>query len=86
MFNAIRPGLGIHFLYPDLGTREVSAMGVVTGEDPSFELGVGGTMTLFGDLLQVGVGYDLQVKTSYWYLGFGLNTLAKLGVRFSPGD
>ena len=86
LFNAIRPGLGIHFLYPDLGTREVSAMGVVTGEDPSFELGVGGTMTLFGDLLQVGVGYDLQVKTSYWYLGFGLDTLAKLRVRFSPGS
>lgn len=86
LFNAIRPGLGMHFLYPDLGTREVNAMGVVTDEDPSFELGIGGTLTLFGDLLQVGVGYDLQVKTSYWYLGFGLNTLAKLGVRFSPGD
>jgi hypothetical protein len=85
-FNAIRPGLGIHFLYPDLGSKEVSTTGAVTGDDPSFELGVGGTVTLFGDLLQVGVGYDLQVRTSYWYIGFGLDTLAKLGVRFSPGS
>jgi len=85
LFNAIRPGLGIHFLYPDIGSKEVSAMGSVTRDDPSFELGIGGTVTVFGDLLQVGVGYDLQVKTSYWYVGFGLDTLAKLGVRFPLG-
>ncbi|MBC7978339.1 MAG: hypothetical protein H7138_25420 [Myxococcales bacterium] len=85
-FNALRPGIGLHFLYPDLGSKEVNDAGAVTGEDPSFELGVGGTLTLFGDLLQVGVGYDLQVQRSYWYLGFGLDTLAKLGVRFSPGS
>src|SRR6185503_10679985 len=85
-FNAVRPGLGIHFLYPDIGSKEVSATGMVTGDDPSFELGIGGTATVFGDLLQVGVGYDLQVKNSYWYLGFGLDTLAKLRVRFSPGS
>jgi len=86
IFNAVRPGVGIHFLYPDLGSKQVNAMGMATGDDPSFELGVGGTVTLFGDLLQVGAGYDLQVNASYWYIGFGLDTLAKLGVRFSPGS
>jgi hypothetical protein len=86
MFNAIQPGIGLHFLYPDLGSRVVNAMGVATASDPSFELGLGGTVTLFGDLLQVGAGYDLQVSTSYWYIGFGLGTLAKLGVRLSPGS
>jgi hypothetical protein len=86
LFNAVQPGLGVHFLYPDLGSKQVNAMGVATGDDPSFELGVGGTVTLFGDLIQVGAGYDLQVNASYWYIGFGLDTLAKLGVRFSPGS
>ncbi|HWU85725.1 MAG TPA: hypothetical protein VN253_00515 [Kofleriaceae bacterium] len=84
--NALRPGIGIHFLYPDLGRKQVDAAGNEHGEDPSFELGVGGTVLLFGDLLQAGIGYDLQVGVSYWYLGFGLDTLAKLGVRFSPGS
>jgi hypothetical protein len=86
MLNALRPGIGIHFLYPDLGTKQVDATGMVIDKDPSFELGVGGTLTLFGDLLQIGVGYDLQAQVSYSYIGFGLDTLAKLGVRFSPGD
>jgi len=86
LWNAVRPGVGVHFLYPDLGSKQVNAMGVATGDDPSFELGVGGTVTVFGDLLQVGAGYDLQVNASYWYVGFVLDTLAKLGVRFSPGS
>lgn len=84
--NALRPGVGVHFLYPDLGRRQVDAAGNESGEDPAFELGVGGSVLLFGDLLQVGIGYDLQVSTGYWYVGFGLDTLARLGVRFSPGS
>jgi hypothetical protein len=83
--NTVRPGIGIHFLDPDLDTTKVDATGTVIDGDSPFELGVGGSLLLFGDLLQVGAGYDLQAKTSYWYLGFGLDTLAKLGVRFSLG-
>lgn len=69
--NAARPGIGLHFTYPRFQS------------DATFELGVGGSVLLFGDLIQAGVGYDLQAQVSYWYVGFGLDTLAKLGVRFS---
>jgi hypothetical protein len=84
--NALRPGLGIHFFNPDLDTPKVDATGAVIEDDSAVEIGVGGSLLLFGDLLQVGAGYDLQADTSYWYVGFGLNTLANLGVRFSPGS
>ena len=84
--NTLRPGIGIHFLNPDLDATKVDETGAVTHEDAAFELGVGGSLLLFGDLLQVGAGYDLQAKASYWYLGFGLDTLARLGVRFSLGS
>jgi hypothetical protein len=85
--NLLRPGIGMHFMYPDLGAKEIDPTTmVVTDKDAAFELGVGGTFTLFGDLLQIGAGYDLQAQVSYWYVGFGLQTLANLGVRFSPGN
>ncbi|HUQ01020.1 MAG TPA: hypothetical protein VM261_00935 [Kofleriaceae bacterium] len=75
--NFVQPGIGLHFGSPDLGTSDPMAM----TEDPALEMGVGGNLLLFGDLLQVGVGYDLQVGTEYAFVGFGLNTLGKLGVR-----
>ncbi|HWO25687.1 MAG TPA: hypothetical protein VNO30_43410 [Kofleriaceae bacterium] len=84
--NALRPGVGIHFFNPDLDETKVDATGATVETDSAVEIGVGGSLLLFGDLLQVGLGYDLQADTSYWYVGFGLDRLANLGVRFSPGS
>lgn len=72
IWNALQMGIGVHFASPDLGE------GV---DDPTLEMGVGANVLLFGDLLQAGGGYDLQTNTTYWFVGFGLNSLGKLGVR-----
>jgi len=74
-WNALDLGLGLHFSYPDFG-------GEHGGTNPSFELGVGGTVLAFGDLLQAGYGFDIQAGVKYWYIGFGLDSLAHLGVTY----
>lgn len=80
VWNFLDPGLGIHLAYPDLGVARRDERGVLIERDPAAEIGVGGVVQLFGDLLQVGYGYDLQVHRAYWYIGFGLQTLTDLGI------
>lgn len=74
LWNFLDPGVGVHLAYPDLGGMFEA--------DPAAEIGMGGVIQVFGDLFQVGYGYDLQVGRSYWYLGVGLHTLADLGISF----
>ncbi|TAH37340.1 MAG: hypothetical protein EYC70_10235 [Planctomycetota bacterium] len=60
VWNFINPGVGLH----------VAALSF----EQSNELGVGAHVSLFGDLLQIGYGYNLNVDSDnrYFYLGIGL--------------
>lgn len=80
VWNFIDPGIGIHVAYPDLGVTERNAAGDLVSTDPTTEIGVGGVLNLFGDLIQVGMGYDLQVRRPYWFLGVGLKNLTDFGL------
>jgi hypothetical protein len=58
-------------------------------EDENFQIGVGGHLTLFEDLLIVGYGYNLQAETDhdYWYLGIGvLEALDTVGSLFGAAS
>ena len=80
LWNFLDPGVGIHLAYPDLGVTRRDAQGSTIESDPAAELGVGGVVQLFGDLVQAGYGYDLQAGRAYWYIGLGLQTLTDLGI------
>lgn len=80
LWNFLDPGLGVHLAYPDLGVTRLGPDNIVEEYDPAAEIGVGGVLQLFGDLCQIGYGYDLQVGRAYWYLGIGLHTLTDLGI------
>jgi hypothetical protein len=73
-WNFLDPGLGMHFAYLDLGPKDDE------DGDPGAEIGLGGTLQLFGDIVQGGVAYDLQVKRPYFFFGVGLQTLTELGL------
>jgi hypothetical protein len=80
-WNFVDPGLGLHVAYLDLGPK-ISA-GDVAKDDPAMELGVGGVVQLFGDVLQGGVAYDLQTARPYWFFGLGLQTATNFGLTTS---
>ncbi len=48
-------------------------------EDSNFEIGIGAQVTLFGDLLQAGYGYNLNVKRDHGYFFVGIGVLEALG-------
>lgn len=73
-WNFLDPGLGLHVAYLDLGPKQADE------EDPATELGIGGTLQLFGDLVQGGAAYDLQVERPYFFVGLGLQTVTNFGV------
>ena len=77
-FNFINPGICLHIAYLDLGPKTVEADKQST--DPSTEIGIGGVVQLFGDVLQAGVAYDLQAERSYGFVGVGLQTLTNFGL------
>jgi hypothetical protein len=77
-WNLLDPGLGLHVAYLDLGP--VQGDSNVRPNDPSMEIGVGGTFQLFGDVIQAGAAYDLQVERPYFFFGVGLQTLTKFGL------
>jgi hypothetical protein len=87
-FNFVDPGVGIHMMTLGLGTvtSKTDAAGniVETTAPNTFELGIGGTFQLFGDMLQVSGGYDLQAKRTYWAVGVGLQTLTDFGINWPP--
>jgi hypothetical protein len=84
LWNALNPGIGVHLATLSLG--EVEDDGTAKGS--GIELGVGATLQLVGDLLQIGAGWDFQADRGYWYLGLGLHTLTRLGIEIptSPAD
>ncbi|MEZ4371466.1 MAG: hypothetical protein R3B07_11605 [Polyangiaceae bacterium] len=64
-WDFLNPGLGLHVAYLDLCTS-----GASTGkQDPSTEIGAGGTLQLFGDIVQGGIAYDLQAELLLHRLG-----------------
>jgi len=81
-WNFVDPGLGLHVAYLDLGPK-VSAQDTSPKADPAMELGVGGVLQLFGDVLQGGVAYDLQTARPYWFFGIGLQTATNFGLTAS---
>lgn len=85
LWNFFDPGIGIHVAYLDLGNTERDDMGNLISTDPTTEIGVGGVLNLFGDLVQVGAGYNLQVRRPYWFLGFGLKSLTDFGLTVPGG-
>ena len=48
------------------------------------ELGVGGVFTLFGDILQFGYGYNLQVDSDNEYIFIGLGITQLLNAYQNP--
>lgn len=75
----IDPGFGLHVAYLDLGPK-VPAGTTAPPADPATEIGVGGTLQLFGDVIQGGIAYDLQVERPYWFFGIGLQTATNFGL------
>lgn len=85
LWNFLDPGIGVHLAYPDMGVTERDATGNLVSTDPTAEVGIGGTLHMFGDLVQIGVGYDLQVEASYWFVGLGLQRLTDFGLSLPSG-
>lgn len=83
-WNFLDPGLGLHLAYLDLGPKEESGA-TSAPSDPATELGVGVTVQLFGDVLQGGLAYDLQVERPYYFLGVGVQTLTAFGLTVPAG-
>lgn len=81
LWNFMNAGIGFHAATLALGKKPED--GTATGAN-QIELGVGGALQLFGDLAQIGVGYDFQAERAYWFLGFGLQTATDFGISF-PG-
>ena len=72
LYCILDPGIGINTAAMDF-------------EDENFQIGVGGHLTLFDDLLILGYGYNLQAETDhdYSYLGIGvLEALDTVGNLF----
>ncbi|UCG49289.1 MAG: hypothetical protein JSU94_05795 [Phycisphaerales bacterium] len=72
LYRFLDPGLGINTAAMDF-------------EDENFQLGVGGHLSLFNDLLIFGYGYNLQAERDhdYFYLGIGvLEALETVGSVF----
>ncbi len=59
--------------------------GLLNFEGSDVEVGVGGVVSLFGDLVSTGYGYNLQVgeDRDYWFIGIGLLELLE-AVRGKP--
>ncbi|KYF63410.1 hypothetical protein BE04_30085 [Sorangium cellulosum] len=86
--NFLDPGVGLHMMTLGLGTvtskTDAAGKTVDTTTSNAFELGVGGTFQLFGDVLQISAGYDLQAQRTYWAFGVGLQTLTDFGINWPP--
>lgn len=83
-YNIVDPGIGIHMMVLSLGQLKEDAAGRTTTTNNTFEIGMGGTVQLFGDIVQGGVGYDLQARRPYWFIGVGLQSLTDFGITI-PG-
>ena len=85
VWRFLDPGLGLHVAYLDLGPK-VPKGSTTPPSDPATEVGIGSTFQLFGDVVQGGVAYDLQVRRPYWFFGIGLKTATKLGLTVPAGN
>lgn len=84
LWNVLDPGIGLHFATPVLAKKnETSDMPTASGAALGF--GLGTTVQLFGDVAQVGIGYDFQAGRSYALVGIGLQTLTDFGATFPAG-
>lgn len=65
--GVLKPRLGVHAATLDFANAS------------AVEIGVGGALHLFDDLVQIGYGWNLSVaeKRPYWYLGLGLFDLVQ---------
>ncbi|MBI2391738.1 MAG: hypothetical protein HYV09_19265 [Deltaproteobacteria bacterium] len=77
-FNFLNPGIGLHAATLAMPKRE----GGKAVDTTTIQLGLGPIVQLFGDVVQVGWGYDIQAERSYWFFGFGLKTATDLGLSF----
>lgn len=92
LHNRIRPDVNAkpfeklyRFLDPGVGINTAA----MDFEDENFQIGVGGHLTFFDDLLIFGYGYNLQAETDhdYFYLGIGvLEALDTVGNIFGSAS
>lgn len=81
VWNFLNLGIGIHAATLVMGRAPEGESKIAEGATGP-EIGLGGTLQLFGDVAQVGVGYDLQAERPYWFLGLGLQTATNFGLSF----
>jgi hypothetical protein len=60
LWNDISPGVGVIFATPDLDL------------DGSPDFSAGGTITLFKDVISLGLSYDTKTDSPFWHIGFSL--------------
>jgi hypothetical protein len=73
------PGVGWlgeiwRFFDPGFGIN----VAVLAFDDQTFQVGLGLHLTIFGDLLQGGAGYNLNARTKNWYVYVGIGLLEVL--------
>ncbi|MBL8721500.1 MAG: hypothetical protein JNL79_36270 [Myxococcales bacterium] len=78
LWNLLDLGLGLHAVTLALPRLENGKAIDTT----SIQLGLGPVLQVFGDVVQLGWGYDIQAERSYWFFGLGLKTMTDLGLTF----